>query len=66
MENSSKLLSRIYSGFENVILGVFASLVVGNYIIVACIIVIEKSLLPLLYKRVGYIYFDVVGNIILY
>ena len=35
MENSSKMLSNIYPGLENVLLGIFASLTIGNYIIIA-------------------------------
>ena len=51
MENSSKLLSNVYSGFENVILGVFASLAVGNYIIVAYLTSSRKAFYLLLQER---------------
>ena len=35
MESSSKMLSNIYPGLDNVILGIFGSLVFGSYIIIA-------------------------------
>merc|ERR1711991_1070077 len=35
MESSSKMLSNIYPGLDNMLVGIFATLTTGNYIIIA-------------------------------
>ena len=51
MESSSKMLSNIYPGLENVILGIFASLAIGNYIIIAWLSSSRKVLYFLVQER---------------
>ena len=51
MESSSKMLSNIYPGLENVILGIFVSLTIGNYIIIAWLSSSRKVLYFLVQER---------------
>ena len=51
MESSSKMLSNIYPGLENMLLGIFGSLGVGNYIIIAWLSSSRKVLYFLVQER---------------
>ena len=51
MESSSKMLSNIYPGLDNVIFGIFVSLGVGSYIIVAWLSSSRKVLYFLVQER---------------
>ena len=63
IESLTKLLTN--SGFYNIVLGIFAGLAIKLYY--RCmVIVIEKSILPSNARETGHIYFDSVGNTILY
>ena len=51
MESSSKMLSNIYPGLDNIIFGIFGSLVIGNYIIIAWLSSSRKVLYFLVQER---------------
>ena len=51
MESSSKMLSNIYPGLENVIIGIFGSLGIGSYIIIAWLSSSRKVLYFLVQER---------------
>ena len=51
MESSSKMLSNIYPGLENVLLGIFASLNIGSYIIIVWLSSSRKVLYFLVQER---------------
>ena len=51
MESSSKMLSNIYPGLGNVLLGIFASLAIGSYIIIAWLSSSRKVLYFLVQER---------------
>ena len=51
MESSSKMLSNIYPGLENILFGIFASLGLGSYIIIAWLSSSRKVLYFLVQER---------------
>ena len=51
MESSSKMLSNIYPGLENVVFGIFVSLAIGSFIIIACLSSSRKVLYFLVQER---------------
>ena len=51
MESSSKMLSNIYPGLDNMLVGIFATLMIGNYIIIACLSSSRKVFYFLMQER---------------
>ena len=51
MESSSKMLSNIYPGLDNVIIGIFVSLTIGSYIIIGWLSLSRKVLYFLVQER---------------
>ena len=72
MESSSKMLSNIYPGLENMLMGIFVSLGIGSYIIIAWLSSSRKVLYFLVQERrvifivilLGILFY--VDNIVLY
>ena len=66
MESSSKMLSNIYPGLENVNLGIFSKSGFWQLFHHCMVIVIEKSTLLSGAREAGHIHCDLVGNTIFY
>ena len=65
MESSSKMLSHIYPDSQNMLLGIFGSLGIGSYIIIAWLSSSRKYFAFSGAREAGHIHCDLVGDTIL-